>query len=753
MQQYSFTARIGEHDIIIETGTLAQQAGGAVTVRSGDTVVLATATASPKPREGDDFFPLSVDYEERMYAAGKIPASFYRREGRPSEQAILLCRLVDRPLRPLFAKGLRNDVQIVLTSLSSDDENFIDILSIIGASAALHISNIPWNGPIGAVRVGYIDGEFVFNPTASQMAHSTLDLRLAGTAEAILMVEAGANEVPEDVILEAMRRGHEAMQDVIRVQNEMRAQLGKPKSEFPIFLPREEVKEAVKTQVAARLSEVLATASFKSERNEALETLQQEVVAAFAEQCEAWEVSEAFQDLVRQEMRARILHEGRRPDGRDARTVRPISCAVGLLHRTHGSALFTRGETQVLTIATLGTPSDEQTIDSLDAEETKRFMHHYNFPPYSTGEVAPMRGPKRREIGHGALAERALVPVLPPEEKFPYTVRLVSEVLSSNGSTSMASVCGSTLALMDAGVPIEAPVAGVAMGLITEGDRYAILTDIIGMEDHLGDMDFKVAGTRHGITALQMDLKVQGLSEQILREALAQAREARLFILGKMAETISAPRPELSPYAPRITVVKIHPDKIGTLIGPGGKMVRKIQEETGVKIDIEDDGSVFVSSTNGPGAERAVEMIEELTSEVELGKIYNGKVVRTTDFGAFVEILPGKEGMVHISQLADYRAPSVEDVVRVGDEVQVMVIGIDDQGKIRLSRSAVLEGLTLEEAQERDRRPGSAPRRSGPGERFNGPRPSRDGERNRRPGEGRSGGFGHSGGPRRPGGR
>ncbi len=749
MQKYSFSARIGEHEIIIETGTLAQQAGGAVTVRSGGTVVLATATASRTPREGIDFFPLSVDYEERMYAAGKIPASFFRREGRPSEQAILLCRLVDRPLRPLFAKGLRNEVQIVLTSLSSDEENFIDILSVIGASAALHISNIPWGGPVGAVRVGYIDGKFVFNPTGTEMEKSTLDLRLAGTADAILMVEAGANEIPEEVMLEAMRRGHEAMQDVIRVQNEMREKVGKPKSEFPIFLPSDAAKQAVKVQVAPRLAEFLATASFKAERNEGLDAFQQEVSESFAEEYEVSEVSEAFQDLVRQEMRARILNEGIRPDGRDTTTVRPISCEVGLLPRTHGSALFTRGETQVLTIATLGTPRDEQTIDSLDAEETKRYMHHYNFPPYSTGEVAPMRGPKRREIGHGALAERALVPVLPPESEFPYTVRLVSEVLSSNGSTSMASVCASTLALMDAGVPIQAPVAGVAMGLISEGDRYAILTDIIGMEDHLGDMDFKVAGTRHGITALQMDLKLQGLSDEILAKALAQAREARLFILDKMLEVLPAPRPDLSPYAPRITVVKIHPDKIGTLIGPGGKMVRKIQEETGVKIDIEDDGSVYIASANGPSAERAVEMVEELTSEIELGKIYNGKVVRTTDFGAFVEILPGKDGLVHISQLADYRAPSVEDVVRVGDEVQVMVIGIDEQGKIRLSRSAVLEGLTLEEAQERDRRPDSAPRRggSGPGERSGGSRFSRDNSyRDRRSGGGRNGGSGRAGG-------
>lgn len=703
MQKHSYSAHIGEHEIVIETGTLALQAGGSVTVRSGETVVLATATAAHKPREGTDFFPLNVDYEERMYAAGKIPGSFFRREGRPSETGILLCRLTDRPLRPLFPKGLRNDVHIVLTSLASDEEHYIDVLATVAASAALHISDIPWGGPIGAVRIGYIDNELVANPTISEMERSKIDLRLAGTADAILMVEAGASEVSEELMLQALKHGHEAMQEVIQLQNEMRTAVGKEKLVFPTFLPSEEVKTAVQEKVADRIGKVLESVSFKAERNEGLDALEQEVVEGLGETHDPKDIKEAFGSFFKTEVRERILDQGKRVDGRDLTTVRPISCEVGVLARTHGTGLFTRGETQVMSILTLGTPRDEQTLDSLDTEDAKRYLHHYNFPPYSTGEAGFMRGPKRREVGHGALAERALVPVLPPEDEFPYTIRVVSEALSSNGSTSMASVCGSTLALQDAGVPILAPVAGVAMGLIMEGDRHAVLTDILGMEDHLGDMDFKVAGTRAGITALQMDLKLQGVPYDILEKALAQARDGRFFILDRMVETISEPRPKLSPYAPRITVVHVDPEKIGAIIGPGGKMIRRIQEETEARIDIEDDGSVFIAAKTGPAAEKAIEMIEDLTADVELGKIYTGRVVRTTDFGAFVEILPGKDGLVHISQLADYRVPSVEDVVVVGDEAQVMVIGIDDQGKVRLSRSAVLEGLSLEEAQSRDK--------------------------------------------------
>ncbi len=724
-----FTARIGDHDVIIETGLLAPQAGGAVTVQSGEAVLLCTATGTKTPREGFDFFPLSVDFEERLYAAGRIPGSFFRREGRPSDEAILLCRLVDRPLRPLFPKGFRNDVQIILTALAADRESYLDILGIIGASAALMISDIPFLGPVGAVRVGLIDGQFVVNPTMQEMEKSTLDLRVAGTEDAILMVEAGAHEIPEDVMLEAMRLGHAAMQDVIRVQREMAAAVGKPKMTFTPFEPSPEEEVLVRERVQERVNEILQQGLAKGERSEALDELRDELTEELDETFVPAEVTAAFDKVIKAEMRRRILEEGVRPDGRTPRAIRPIFCRVGLLPRVHGSGLFCRGETQVLTIATLGTPSEAQTLDTLSPEETKRFIHHYNFPPYSTGEVWPLRGPKRREIGHGALAERALQPMIPPEDAFPYTIRLVSEVLSSNGSTSMASVCGSTLALMDAGVPIEAPVAGVAMGLVTdESGRYAILTDIQGMEDALGDMDFKVAGTAHGITALQMDIKIKGLSYQILEEALAQAREGRLFILDQMLKVIPEPRKELSKYAPRIVSIKIDPEKIGKVIGPGGKVIRKIQDEYDVKVDIEEDGTVYIAATDQLASEAAVREIESLTEEVEIGKIYTGRVVRTEPYGAFVEILPGVDGMVHISQLADYRAPSVEDVVKVGDEIMVMVVDIASAGNIRLSRQAVLEGWTAEEAREHDRgiprggrpsggRPGSSGRLGGDGDR------------------------------------
>ena len=706
IQAHRFVARVADRDVIFETGKLAGQAGGAVMARTGDTVLLATATASKQPREGIDFFPLSVDYEERLYAAGRIPGSFFRREGRPSEEAILICRLTDRPLRPLFPKGFRNDVHIVLTALSSDGENQIDVLAVNAASAALMISGIPFGGPVGAVRVGLIDDQLVINPTASEMEHSALDLRVAGTEDAILMVEAGANEVSEARILEALRVAHEAMQDLIRVQKEMAAQVGKPPIEVTVAEIPEATRAAVVERLDGRLLPILEAGGSKAEFNAALDALRDEIIASFAddETVDPKDVAAVFSEELKRVVRQRILDQGIRPDGRDLTTIRPVWCEVGLLPRTHGSGLFTRGETQVLTITTLGTPREEQTLDTLGPYETKRYIHHYNFPPYSTGETGFMRGPKRREIGHGALAERALLPMIPGEDDFPYTLRLVSEVLSSNGSTSMASVCASTLSLMDAGVPIKAPVSGVAMGLITDGDRYAVLTDIQGLEDALGDMDFKVAGTRNGITALQMDIKIRGLSYEIMEKALAQAREGRLYILDRMLETISQPRPNLSPYAPRIITIHIDPEKIGKVIGPGGKTIRSIQDEAGVKIDIEEDGTVFIASSDGESSERAIQMVEALTEEAQIGKIYTGKVVRTTEFGAFVEILPGTDGMVHISQLADYRVPSVEDVVRVGDEIMVMVIDIDDEGKIRLSRQAVLEGWTAEEARERDRR-------------------------------------------------
>ena len=701
-----------------------------MTVRSGDTKILATATGSQTPREGMDFFPLTVDYEERLYAAGKIPGGFFKREGRPTEAAILLCRLTDRAIRPLFPKGTRNEVQAVVTALSADQEHYLDILSIIGASAALTISDVPFGGPIGAIRVGYADGQLLFNPTAAEMEKSILDLRLAGTADAIVMVEAGADEVPEETMLQALQQGHEAIQDVIRMQEEMRQAVGKPKREYPLFQVGEEAARATAEKLAHRVMPALEQAHSKEERYQALDELRTELLSSLGEMYPEPEIEAAFDEYVKSVVRSAILDKDSRPDGRDHRTIRPVHCEVGLLPRTHGSGLFTRGGTQVLTIATLGTVSDEQKLDGLGAEEKKRYMHHYNFPPYSVGEVRRMRGPGRREIGHGALAERALLPVLPSEEEFPYTLRLVSEVLSSNGSTSQASVCASSLALMDAGVPITAPVAGIAMGLIKKGDRYAVLTDILGMEDHLGDMDFKVAGTAKGINALQMDLKTKGIDTEIMRVALEQAREARLFLLDKMSSVIKEARPELSAYAPRITLVKIDPEKIGAVIGPGGKTIRHIIAETGAKIDVEEDGTVYVASTDRAGSDKAVAMIRQLTAEPEIGKIYVGKVVRTTAFGAFVEIMPGRDGLVHISQLADYHVRAVEDVVKVGDEVMVMIIDIDPEGKIKLSRQAVLEGWTAEEARERDRgrrstgrRPSSRPRR---------PRGDRDPSRQRR---------------------
>ena len=721
MKAYTFKAQLGGHTLTLETGKLAQQAGGAVTIRCGGTMLLATATMSSEEREGIDFFPLTVDFEERLYAAGRIPGSFFRREGRPPEHAILVARLTDRPLRPLFPKDLRHEIQVIVTSLSQDELHPADILSIIGASAALTISDIPFGGPVGAVQVGYVDGEIVINPTIPEMEHSLLDLKIAGTADAILMVEAGASEVSEEVMLEALRRGHEAIQEVIAVQEEMRKAVGKPKRGYIPHAVSEDLVERVREIVGDRLIPALYDAPDKKARNEGLRSLLNEVKETIGEEEDPALVAQAFDEVVRQVVRRRILEEGLRVDGRDPNTIRPLSAEVGLLPRTHGSGLFTRGETQVLSIATLGTPREEQTLDDLSPEETKRYIHHYNFPPYSTGETRPLRGPKRREIGHGALAERALLPVIPPEEEFPYTIRVVSEVLSSNGSTSMASVCGSTLALMDAGVPIRAPVAGIAMGLVIENDRYQILTDILGMEDHLGDMDFKVAGTEKGITALQMDIKVKGISDRLMAEALERAREARLKILDVMRETIPEPRPELSPYAPRMLILHVDPDKLGAIIGTGGKTVRAIQDECDVRVDIESDGTVYIASTNGFGAERAREIIEQLTLEPQVGQIYTGRVVRITDFGAFVELAPGTDGMVHISQLSDRPVNSVRDVVNVGDEILVMVTDIDHEGKIRLSRRAVLEGWTPEEARRRDR-PGGNSRGGGGRDRRRSPR-------------------------------
>lgn len=731
----TYVAEVAGQPVTIETGQLAMQAGGAVTVRIGDSVVLCTATAGRPPQGNFDFFPLTVDFEERLYAAGRIPGSFFRREGRPSESAILTARLIDRPLRPLFPKGYRQEVQVIATALSSDSQNLLDIPAIIGASAALMISGIPFQGPIGACRVGLVDDEFVINPTADQLAASSLDLRMAATEDAILMVEAGASELHEEVVLEALRVGHQAMQPIIALQKQMQAEIGKPVTEFEPPAMDETLRAQVIERIGSRAADLVAEPHAKGEWYEATDALEEEILAEFTvDETVDPTVKVVFSDVLKAEMRKQVLDRGQRADGRTTDQIRPITSATGILPRAHGSGLFTRGETQVLSIATLGTPREEQKLDTLRPEDVKRYMHHYNFPPFSTGETWPLRGPRRREIGHGALAETALRAMLPSEDEFPYTIRVVSEVLSSNGSTSMASVCGSTLSLMDAGVPIKNMVAGIAMGLIIEGDRYAILSDIQGLEDHLGDMDFKVAGTREGITALQMDIKVKGLSSEILAQALSQARTGRLHILDKMAETITAPRPDLSPYAPRIITVHVDPDKIGKIIGPGGKMIRKIQEECDVAIDIEDDGTVFISATEGPAAQRAIELIQGLTEEPEIGKVYVGKVVRIESYGAFVEIMPGVDGMVHISQLADYRVPSVEDVVQMGDEIMVMIIDIDsDTGKIRLSRQAVLEGWTAEQARERDqKRPspgGGGDRSRGGGDRGG----RRGGDRSRGP--------------------
>ena len=727
----TFQTTVGGKTFTLETGRLASLAGGAVTARLGDTVMFAAATISQNAREGIDFFPLSVDYEERLYAGGRIPGSFFRREGRPSEAAILIARLTDRPLRPLFPKDLRNDVQVILYSLSSDGENPLDMLGIIAASAALSLSDVPWAGPVGAVRIGRVEGHWAVNPTYAELEKSELDLRVAGTRDALLMVEAGADEIPEDLMVEALELAHRSMQPLIELQAEMAAQLGKPKTDYRSFAISEALRSAVSEKARERLAKALRDELDKAERQAVLDAIEGEVLAGFADDAEMAEedIREAFHDVYRDEVRQRILEGRVRPDGRGPKDIRPISCEVGLSPRAHGSGLFTRGETQVLTLATLGTPREAQELDGLAPIDFKRYMHHYNFPPFSTGEVRPLRGSSRREIGHGALAERALVPVLPSEADFPYTLRLVSEVLSSNGSTSMASVCGSTLALMDAGVPIRAPVAGIAMGLIKEGERHAVLTDIQGVEDHLGDMDFKVAGTERGLTALQMDIKIKGLTPAIMAEALAQAREARLLVLDRIQACLPAPRPDLKPHAPRITILKIDPEKIGAVIGPGGKVIRKIQEETGVKIDIEDDGRVFIAATEGPSAEKARMQIEALTEVPVVGRIYTGKVVRITDFGAFVEILPNLDGLVHISQLDSTRVEHVEDVFKVGDEITVMVTAIDPDGKVRLSRQAVLEGWTAEEAASRDRRPGAG---GGRGRPHGTSRPSRPGPGGRR---------------------
>ncbi|NLY30093.1 MAG: polyribonucleotide nucleotidyltransferase [Firmicutes bacterium] len=692
-----FQLELGGRTLTVETGALAKQANGSVLMRYGDTVVLVTATMSKEPREGIDFFPLLVDYEERMYAVGKVPGGWGRREGRPGEAAVLAARMIDRPLRPLFPEGMRNDVQIVATILSVDQDNAPDITALIGASTALSISDIPFNGPVGGVIVGRIDGEFVVNPTFEQQLKSDLHLVVAGTKEAVTMVEAGANEVPEEVVLEAIKFGHQYIIALAEFQEEIVKRVGQPKKEFELPAVDAEVEQWVRKRGTDRLQEALRNAD-KLSREEDVDnvrlTLHAEYMEEFGEEIFAEKqqsLDRVIAALIKEIVRDMIIHEKRRPDGRGLDEIRPITCEVGILPRAHGAAVFTRGQTQVLTTCTLGVKSDEQLLDDLGYEESKRYIHHYNFPSFSVGEVRPIRGPGRREIGHGALAERALLPMIPEEDEFPYTIRLVSEVLESNGSSSMASVCGSTLALMDAGVPITRPVAGIAMGLVVENDNFSILSDIQGMEDALGDMDFKVAGTERGITALQMDIKIQGVIWDVLKQALAQAREGRLYILGKMLEVIERPREELSPYAPRIFTMEIPVDKIRDVIGPGGKTIRKIIDETGVTIDIEDDGRVYVASTDQEAGNRAQKMIELLVKDVEVGETYLGTVKRIVDFGAFVELLPGKEGLLHISKLAKGRVDKVEDVVQVGETVTVKVIEIDRMGRINLARPEALE--------------------------------------------------------------
>ncbi|KEQ27499.1 polynucleotide phosphorylase [Paenibacillus tyrfis] len=684
---------LGGRPLILETGRLAKQANGAVVARYGETVVLCTVTASAEPKDLD-FFPLTVNYEERLYSVGKIPGGFIKREGRPSEKAILSSRLTDRPIRPLFPEGFRNDVQIVAIVMSVDQECAPEIAAMIGTSAALSISDVPFNGPVGGVIVGRVDGQFVINPTLEQSEKSDIHLVVAGTKDAIMMVEAGAEEVPEEVMLEAIMFGHDEIRKIVAVQEQFVQEVGKPKMEVKLHSVDSDVNQTVREFAQARLVEAVKIPE-KHARQDAIDAINNEAkehfAAVYAETPENMaDVKETLYDIVKEEVRRLITHDKVRPDGRGLDEIRPIECDINLLPRTHGSGLFTRGQTQALSVCTLGALGDVQILDGLDLEESKRFMHHYNFPPFSVGEARPLRAPGRREIGHGALGERALEPVIPSEVDFPYTIRLVSEVLESNGSTSQASICASTLAMMDAGVPIKAPVAGVAMGLIKDGEHYSILTDIQGMEDHLGDMDFKVAGTAKGVTALQMDIKIDGIDRAILTDALEQAKKGRMHILNKMLDRISQPKSDLSPYAPKIVTMQINPDKIRDVIGAGGKIINKIIEETGVKIDIEQDGRVFIASSNSEMNEKARQIIEGIVREVIVGETYLGTVKRIEKFGAFVEILPGKEGLVHISQLSTERVGKVEDVVKIGDTITVKVTEIDNQGRVNLSRKAVL---------------------------------------------------------------
>lgn len=704
-QQYrTYDFDLAGRKLTLEFGKMAKQAQGSVLVRYGDTAILSAVTVS-KEAKPIDFFPLTVNYEERLYAVGKIPGGFIKREGRPSEKAILASRLIDRPIRPLFPEGFRNEVQVVNTVLSVDQDCSPEIAAMIGTSAALCVSEIPFNGPIAGVIVGRVDGQFVINPTVEQMEKSDIHLVVAGTRDAINMVEAGADQVPEEVMLEAIMTGHEVIKELVKFQDQIVAEIGKEKMEVVLHEVDPEIDQAVRSYAEARLKEAIRIEE-KQARYDAIDAIKEETRQHFAEldpetypEQESM-INEVLHNIVKEEVRRLITEEKIRLDGRALNEIRPLSSEVGLLARTHGSGLFTRGQTQALSVCTLGALGDVQILDGLGLEESKRFMHHYNFPPYSVGEARPLRAPGRREIGHGALGERAIEPIIPSESEFPYTIRLVSEVIESNGSTSQASICASVLALMDAGVPIKAPVAGIAMGLIMgkDGKTFSILTDIQGMEDHLGDMDFKVAGTEKGVTAIQMDIKISGINREILQQALEQAREGRLVILKHMMETISAPRPQLSPYAPKIITMQINPDKIREVIGPQGRVINKIIDETGVKIDIEQDGRIYIASVDQEANLRAKQIIEDLVREVTVGQTYLGTVKRVEKYGAFIELFAGKEGLCHISQLAEERVAKTEDVVSIGDKVLVKVTEIDDQGRINLSRKAVLKEQAAQRA-------------------------------------------------------
>ncbi|MFA5506708.1 MAG: polyribonucleotide nucleotidyltransferase [Vulcanimicrobiota bacterium] len=704
---------IGGRILRMETGELAKQAGGAVLLTYGETVVLVTATTNPEPRPGASFFPLTVDYDEKMYAAGKIPGGWIKREGRPPERVTLTCRLIDRPIRPLFPDGFRNDVHVVGMALSVDEENNPDVIALSGAGAALSLSECPFLGPVAGVRVGYVDGEFLINPTESQLETSQLDLIVAGTRDSIMMVECGAMEVSEDLLLDAFEEAHDAIRDIIEMIDEMVEKVGKEKKEYFLFLPNEKLKALMEEHLAADVAKAIRIAD-KAERSEAFSKINRESMIALVQKLKFKEKDEILELLANDEspdfndvlkemkgsaMVNMIIDDKVRIDGRTTTEIRKLDAKVGMIPRTHGSGLFTRGQTQVLSLVTLGTLAEEQTFDNIIGETSRRYIHHYNFPPFSVGEARFMRGPGRREIGHGALAERALAPVIPSEEEFPYTLRVVSECLESNGSTSMASTCGSTLSLMDAGVPIKAPVGGIAMGLVARGDEYAVLTDIQGLEDHLGEMDFKVTGTRDGVTALQMDIKLKGITVDILRTALQQAKDARMTIIDVIEDCIPAPREHLSKHAPRITSIMIDPEKIKDIIGPGGKNINRIIAETGVKIDIENDGRVFIAAVKPDAVDRAIKMVEDQLKDVEAGEQYTGKVMRLMNFGAFVEILPGKEGLLHISKVKPFHVEKIEDVINVGDEVEVKVEEIDSMGRINLTRKGLFSEEEMAEAE------------------------------------------------------